>query len=1174
MALHTGTLGGLGQVGGPLETAGGASGGGAGGGGGLTNDPPQASTLTTAAHPPPFIKYAPTPYAPPVGDPYANGGSGGGGLVPYTEENAGQPPPVAPTPTIQMQQFPPQPQSQRLVQPPTIIDAGYYVQPCWGPSPPGPTGPPGTVIGQPQAPPPVQQQQQQQSNFDESLMNNGSVVVVSSASSSSPNCSTSGGCTVVSGLTVAGGGGGCGDRRLITPPVGPLPPPPSTTPMPGGLYGPRFATMPLYHHNPGATACISQQSSAAYMPMPPNHHDPTCLTPGFAGAPAMNGQRLYMPSPHSGVGLGPRMPPSGAPLRTAPALPFGYFPLAPPTPEGVTAAAMCPTAAPGPFSGPHGPSLLPPDQQGTTGRKTEPTTTKKKRTKTTKSRAAAARGGNGRGTGVSSSTNPPPKVVTVGPPAAAGLAGLPPPQMMGPGMMLPTSVSAPSQPSMWAPRPAGPIMTNGSMLPMAPPPPPSATSTLSVSCALPSKVVGLSVPPLNSVVHTPLTPHQHHPTAGLGSAATTVNSIAPPLPQACPSTIYTSPVPHPLPPEQTAERLVCPITNGTVVRPMVLHLDEEQARQSPNALQVRTFEFDVSKNHLETIVERPDLDIVVCSHLVHEPLQVCHWPAEAIHIRFNGTVFQLDRTTTADGQPAHRVCGVKSLCRPSRNVIEVFLSPSHPPSHHFQNYSLKDHRFAVFMAHMPAVSMVLDGLMRRVPEESLSLTKLLISSWRNRQTSGGQDQRSTSTTPPPTTNQSVVAEISLVCPVFRSRMQIPGRLVGCHHLEVFDMEAYLHREAIWSRLLCPICSNGSPAGLDNLYIDYFLLNIIQLTPKTVSTVQVRSDGFWRLSPPLMWQLPPGIDQWQPIVGPPTQAFAFALQIGPTILMAQPSQPHLSPFQSQQQRPVTINGLEAAGQTPGRLSCGTMASPNTAETPTSSLVYSGLESSSGGMQNITVNPHHQPLSNQWNAENTAAYSNCSAQVINSASPNPLSSASATAAALSIETGVAASTNPAPQSTNCRKRVLSTSSAQCIAVLHPITQTEGQGLPSSMPDLRVRSEAVSSQASLPKSLPTTPILLKPSPPTSMSKAGGNSLCKRISGSSTNIGGGGGVCGGGIGDGGTQPSTSTSPSTQPPQKRPKVSHRQLTDEEVRWAFDGLSDLNHFDDPELIRFINSLPL
>lgn len=126
--------------------------------------------------------------------------------------------------------------------------------------------------------------------------------------------------------------------------------------------------------------------SAAYMPMPPNHHDPTCLTPGFAGAPAMNGQRLYMPSPHSSVGLGPRMPSSGAPLRAAPSLPFGYFPLAPPTPEGVTAAAMCPTATPGPFSGPHGPSLLPPDQQSTTGRKTEPTTTKKKRTKTTKVR--------------------------------------------------------------------------------------------------------------------------------------------------------------------------------------------------------------------------------------------------------------------------------------------------------------------------------------------------------------------------------------------------------------------------------------------------------------------------------------------------------------------------------------------------------------------------------------------------------------------------------------------------------------------------------------------------------------------------------------------------------------------------------------------------------------------
>lgn len=124
------------------------------------------------------------------------------------------------------------------------------------------------------------------------------------------------------------------------------------------------------------------------------------------------------------------------------------------------------------------------------------------------------------------------------------------------------------------------------------------------------------------------------------------------------------------------ERLVCPITNGTLVRPTPLLIDEEQSRQSPNGPQIRTLEFDISKNHLDTIVERNDLDIVVASHLFNEPLQVCHWPAEALQIRFNGTILQLDRSTTSDGSPAHKVCGIKTLCHPTKNTLEVFLSPS------------------------------------------------------------------------------------------------------------------------------------------------------------------------------------------------------------------------------------------------------------------------------------------------------------------------------------------------------------------------------------------------------------------------------------------------------------------------------------------------------------------
>lgn len=127
MALHTSSLGAMGPMGGPLETGSGTSGNT---GGGI--DPSQASPMAaappSAPNQPNFMRYQGTPYASVSNDPFANGGPGGNnnsGLVSYTEESAGQPPPT-PTPNIHMQPFASQqqPQSQRLVQQPTIIGPG------------------------------------------------------------------------------------------------------------------------------------------------------------------------------------------------------------------------------------------------------------------------------------------------------------------------------------------------------------------------------------------------------------------------------------------------------------------------------------------------------------------------------------------------------------------------------------------------------------------------------------------------------------------------------------------------------------------------------------------------------------------------------------------------------------------------------------------------------------------------------------------------------------------------------------------------------------------------------------------------------------------------------------------------------------------------------------------
>lgn len=114
---------------------------------------------------------------------------------------------------------------------------------------------------------------------------------------------------------------------------------------------------------------------------------------------------------------------------------------------------------------------------------------------------------------------------------------------------------------------------------------------------------------------------------------------------------------------------------------------------------------------------------------------------------------------------------------------------------------LQDHQFAVFMAHMPALKIVLDGLQRRPSAQATPLCDLIVRSWRNRQ----MDPSAFPQSEGDQLQQPVSMEISLMCPVFHTRMQVPGRIVGCPHVDAFDMEAYLHREALWPRLVCPIC---------------------------------------------------------------------------------------------------------------------------------------------------------------------------------------------------------------------------------------------------------------------------------------------------------------------------------------------------------------------------------
>lgn len=324
------------------------------------------------------------------------------------------------------------------------------------------------------------------------------------------------------------------------------------------------------------------------------------------------------------------------------------------------------------------------------------------------------------------------------------------------------------------------------------------------------------------------------------------------------------------------DRLVCPITNGMVWGPAQIQLNDVLHKFLPDGMFVLRFEFDLTANHLNTIVGRSDLDIVVCSHLISEPLQVCHWPSDAVQIRFNEYLLRLDRSTVSGGQSAHKVACVKQLCRPGRNQLEIAIlglgeDPNHLPTmnkRHSMAAILETHRFAAFMAHMPALNVLLDGLKRRRPAGVNVLCNILEGRVGPRADSDSQILQPR--------NTPVVAELNLVCPVFRTRMNVPGRITGCEHVEAFDMEAFLRREVLWPRLNCPICGHKSPAGLDGLCIDTTIMNVLRLVHPAIENILVRSDGFWRLPPPVCLDLPLDVDQWQPLIGPLTEIVTNAL----------------------------------------------------------------------------------------------------------------------------------------------------------------------------------------------------------------------------------------------------------------------------------------------------------
>ncbi|KIX98051.1 uncharacterized protein Z520_06130 [Fonsecaea multimorphosa CBS 102226] len=86
--------------------------------------------------------------------------------------------------------------------------------------------------------------------------------------------------------------------------------------------------------------------------------------------------------------------------------------------------------------------------------------------------------------------------------------------------------------------------------------------------------------------------------------------------------------------------------------------------------------------------------------------------------------------------------------------------------------------------------------------------------------------------------------LSLKDPVGYTRITTPCRGIGCNHLQCFDAALYLQLQEQAPTWTCPICNRAAP--WNQLALDQYVNDILNLTPKSVEAVTVDPDGKWHI----------------------------------------------------------------------------------------------------------------------------------------------------------------------------------------------------------------------------------------------------------------------------------------------------------------------------------------
>ncbi|CAD6186158.1 unnamed protein product [Caenorhabditis auriculariae] len=87
-------------------------------------------------------------------------------------------------------------------------------------------------------------------------------------------------------------------------------------------------------------------------------------------------------------------------------------------------------------------------------------------------------------------------------------------------------------------------------------------------------------------------------------------------------------------------------------------------------------------------------------------------------------------------------------------------------------------------------------------------------------------------------------KISLLCPLSKTRMELPARCRDCTHLQCFDLNMYLQMNEKRPTWKCAVCSQT--AAYDRLIIDEYFSDVLKAVHSSTSEVELKKDGSYEV----------------------------------------------------------------------------------------------------------------------------------------------------------------------------------------------------------------------------------------------------------------------------------------------------------------------------------------